>query len=853
MAIPTCQSSFLKQYSRFLIALSFSIAGLSQGILPALADGTQAGTSIRNAATATYQDPNNPTTSISTTSNEVVVTVAEIAGITVVDAGNIFSNDADNSATVTAGDEVYFLFTVTNVGNDPTQFRIPNLATIGGPATITSGANLEISEDGGTTWNAITGTEEITGSKAPGESVQVRVPVTITASAQANEAVTVQLGNALANGQNVERDETGGDVYTVDNADNSPGEINGAPVNGVREASAVQNINVAESLKTYTLATLLKVRTGHADQGTNVITDDQLTYELSLRIEGSDPTGNGITAAPLSGTVLNISGGSLSGTDKYVLISDAIPTGTDFAGVGTVPNNWTVVYTTDATTTDANVANWSADAPTNLANVTRIGFVYNTSNQGALGINQTIPGFNITLDIEDSAAAPLTVANLAQVFGSSPTNAPVYDESGDQSPSNYGDDNGPGTLPPGTTDANLDNIPDPNSSLDPNEVDDGFIGTPTTPETGVDTAGDNTGDTAPNTPSEGGEANVFIIDIPATVDIVTGPEIVTTATGPSGTTADDFTNKSTPIQPGTPLGSDIDPLAVSFTNSLTNNGQATGTVALIPSTTLSNESSVDLSRLPANTSVTLSYQSQSAIYNWTGSAFTLDGSSTAISIPNVAPGDSLTYGVAIDLPNTTPLSTDGFGANRLDPTAAPIGGFSVPILATLDSTPGDTTDDPQAKNSTINRVYTGYLKLVKESRLLQGNGPAIASGDAVFSATEKTPATGNIIEYRITYSNISDAQSGTGNVVLEASNVVITENGTSGNNNWAIDNDTNGDIDTSNVIGSASDTTTGTITFSPAGDQAGTTAATDVTEYVNSILNVAPQSSGEFSFQRQIN
>ncbi len=859
MAIPTHSHPFhLKQYYRVLIALSFSIAGLCQGVLPALANGTQAGTSIRNAATATYADPSNPSTSISATSNEVIVTVAEIAGITVSDSGNIFSNDADNSGTVTAGDEVYFLFTVTNVGNDPTQFRIPNLATTTGPASVTSGANLEVSNDGGTTWVAISGSELITSSKAPGETVQVRVPVSITATAQANETVTVQLGNAPANAQNIERDVTGGDVFTVDGPDGAANdaEIDGAPANGVREASAIQQVNIAESLKTYTLATLLKVRSGHDDQGTAAIADDQLTYDLNLRIENSDPSGNDITPAPLSGTEISVTGGNpaLDNSHSYVLVSDAIPTGTDFAGIGTVPNGWTVVYTTEALDiADAHVANWTADIPADLTTITRVGFVYDTTVQGAIAIGQTLPSFSIILDVEDTAVAPLTVANLAQVFGSSPTGAPVYDESGDQSPSNYGDENGPNSLPPGTTDNNNDNIPDPNSSLDSAGVDDGFVDSPTNPEMGVDTAGDNSGDSTPNTPSEGGEANVFVISLPEVADIQTGPTNAAAATGPSGATTDDFSNRSTPVLSGTGPGEQIDPAAVSFTNALTNNGQATGTVTLAPSTTLSDGTAVDLSQLPANTTVTLSYQSQSATYEWSGTGFTLTAG-TALSIVNFAATDSISYGVEIDLPNGTPLSTDSIGANPTDLNAATIGGFALPILATLDTTPTDLTDPAQASNSTINRVYTGYLKLIKESRLLQGSGPEIATGNETFSAIAKSPATGNIIEYRITYRNISEAQSGVGNVILNVGNLVITESGTAGDNNWALDNDNNGAIDSSNVPGSASDSNSGTITFFPTGDQTGTTAATDVTDYVNTLPGViAPQGSGEFIFQRRIN
>ena len=100
----------------------------------------------------------------------------------------------------------------------------------------------------------------------------------------------------------------------------------------------------------------------------------------------------------------------------------------------------------------------------------------------------------------------------------------------------------------------------------------------------------------------------------------------------------------------------------------------------------------------------------------------------------------------------------------------------------------------------------------------------------------KQPSEGNLIEYRITYRNISDAQAGTGNIILDADNVVIEEDGTLGDNNWAKDNDGDNIIDTSNVVGSAQDSGNANILFfsgdpatTTAQDQTGTDANSDVT------------------------
>ena len=847
MASTNRKSAYLG-YPKYLIILGLATSGLIQGVLPVLADGTQAGETISNTATATYADPNNPSTPINTTSNTVTVTVAEIAGITVTSSGNDFQpgGDIDNDAQVTAGDEIYASYTITNVGNDPTTFRIPNLATVGGPASVVG--DLEVSEDGGTTWTPIAGTELITPSKAPGESILVRVPVTVTASAQPGQTVSVKLGDTDADAQNQPRNPGGGDVYTVDGPDGSPtdDEIDGAPANGTREASASQAITVGTSLKSYTLATVLKVRSGYNDGSTPTdISDDSLTYDLSLRVENNDPTELAITPAPLVGSALTLTAGTVitAPANNYVLVSDAIPAGTDFASVGTAPTGWTPVYTTDAVTIDANAAAWTETVPADLTTVTRVGFVYDTTTRGAIAIGEVITGFNITLEVEPGTppTSSLTVANIAQAFGASPSGAPVYDESGDQSPSNFGDNVSASALPPGTTDANGDGLPDPGSPLDPNGVDDGFIDTPATPETGIDTSNNNTGDA--DTPSEGGEANIYVIEPPADAEIGNGPANAPEATGPDGTNETDFTNQSALVPAGTTPGSLLDPAPVGFTNTVENTGSNPGDITLEP------QAPATPTDLPVNTTVTITEGSNSATYSWTGSAFTT--TDPPVTVVNVIPGGIVNYGVEVNLPNGTPLSTDGEGADPTDPNAPAIGGFPVPIIASINT---DGNPGAEATNVTIDRVYTGYLRLAKESRILQGSGPAVIAGEETFSTAGKSPSTGNIIEYRITYQNITEPQSGVGNVILDAADIVIIENGTSGSNNWALDNDANTVIDTSNVAGSAGDTQSGTITFTPGGDQSGTTAATDVTEYLDTVPGVlAPQESGEFTFQRRLN
>jgi hypothetical protein len=742
-----------------------------------------------------------------------------------------------NGGQVQVGDTLYYTYSLTNVGNDPTSFRIPNLARVTGPGT--PGA-LEYSTDGGATWTAISGSELITNSIpslangiVPGGSILVRVPVTIAPGAQANDVVSVTLGDTPGDAQNQLRSPDGGDVYTVDNPNGTPGgEVTGAPVNGVREASSTAQATVNQTAKTYALATLLKTRTGYTPTGAAGPGDDQISYGLSLRVENTDPTGRGITPAPLAGTTVN----GVSGSN--ILVSDAIPLGTTFVSA-VAPLGWQTVYTNSATTINANQATWST---TPIANPTRVGFV----RTGTIAPGTTVTGFQITVAVTGTPAS-ITVANIGQLFGSTPSQtvgqpgAPVYDESGDQNPSNYSDN---GT-PPGT-DANSDGVPEglPNTA-----VDDGFIGTPATPETGVDSGNNNSG--LDSTPSQGGgEASVFTLNTPVPSAVSNGPEGAPTATGPSGTNNDDFTNASSPVPPNLVAGTNatLDPAAVAFTNTLQNSGTSPGNIVLTP------QPPATQNHLPANSTVTITSGSSSVTYRYDGAGnYTVVSSTTGgapIQINNVQPGEQVNYGVEVNLPAGTPLSTD---INR---------GFPVPILAGIDTDGNIATIE--GTNLTIDRVYTGYLKTVKESRILPGTGPAPTVADSTFSTAQKTPAPGNVIEYRITYTNISEPQSGTGNIILEAEQVVIDENGVSGannTNNWARDNDSNGIIDTSNIVGSAADSGASTITFfsgnpatTGAADQTGTTATTDVTRYVNTVTGIiAPQQSRTFTFRRRMN
>ncbi len=804
--------------SNSLTASLWLTASLLQVAIPVLAQ-TAAGTLINNQATGTYEDPANPGVLINAISNTVTVTVAEVAGITVT-AGGV--TDTTPGTPVLPGDVLRFDFIVTNVGNDPTRFRIPNAVTLTGPGTLTG--NLQVSLDGGSTYTDISGTEFITPDTAagliqPNGSVRVRAIVTVNPGAvSTGPPIVVRLGQTPGDAQNQARIADGGDVYTVDGtaAGAAPiPEAPGLPVNGDREASATQSIPIGGNPQA--LAAILKTSSVN-DQGTPPINDDVINYNLTLRVDNTPPLGStNITPAPLQGT------GPLNGLPigNYVLISDAIPVDTDLAGAATLTPaltaaGWKAVYTTDPLTTIANAATWTFTAPGAFpaTSVTRVGFVLDTDANGVIPAGTTLSGFSFPVAPEAGfvAAGGGDIVNIAQLFGrTAGTNNPVYDESGDQNPSNYNDDGTPGSQVP------TDGVAVPGNGVDP---------------------GSNTG-TGP-----GGENNRVRLAAPA--GVLNGPQDQPAAIGPTNNN-DDFTNKSAPVPPGSGTGP-IDPAPVSFTNTVQNTAPAPAAMVILPAV-------VTAGALPANTVVTITYAGQSATYtyNAAGVPVLTAGATVVIPATDLPVNGTQNYGVLVDLPPGTPQLT----------------GFSVPLVAFIDQNNDQQPTAGEPQNTTIARVYTGYMRLTKESRILRGTGPAVAAGDELFSTTPKRANAGNIIEYRITYTNVSDPQSGSNtNVVLQAINLRIIENGTQAPSNWATDQDAPGTagfgvIDTSNVSGSARDEpgTGSTITFftgangtTPAGDISGQTQDTDVTAYINTIAGpIGPGVSRRFLFQRRVN
>jgi hypothetical protein len=681
MALPKLAKNSSNHHYRNLLATSLLLSGALSFAAPVFADGTLAGTPISNTATATYTDPvTDPTgvTAINATSNTVLVTVSEVAGITVV--AQPPSNVAPN-----AGDTLYVDFVITNTGNDPTQFFVPGVATLSN-ATAFSQGTLQVVSVNGTALGApvnvpAAGASTSTlgvgtsGSIAANGSITVRVPITVSGIATATTALTVALGNtATANLQNqgytaggVNGTSPAVDVYTLDNpaASATTGELNAtAPVNGEREAMATSDaITVAARLQAF--ATVLKAASGYTNSGTpNLLTDDVLTYSLALRVE-NPAASSGLVASDLQATQINVDGANAN----RVLISDAVPAGTLLStATPTAPPGWTVVYTTSPIGTNVLQVNWLTARPGGT--ITRVGFI----NNGPITKGTTVGTAGSFFTFSVTPLATFTggqVANLGQVFGQSqpgaiiPATATqlVYDESGDQTSNNGLGGNNPDPTSGGTASAS-------------GGISNGVASPPadgTDPGTGTDptnTSTTNTGqDTGPNagTKPAGGEDTIYTI---AAVPL-NGPTGQPGATGPGGATDvdNDFTNRSiippAGLNPATPLTDPQTPL-VTFVNTVQNTSGAPQVIALLPTPPAT------AADLPDGTQVTITNGTETAIYTYTAAGGFVFASGTGTSATNpvkltVAGGATANYTVTVDLPAATQLV-----------------GYPVPITAFID-------------------------------------------------------------------------------------------------------------------------------------------------------------------------
>lgn len=272
-----------------LTLLSESIPGAIAQSTP----GTPAGTEINNSAYGSFDNPSAPSGTPSTTieSNEVVLTVAEVAGIAIIPQGAVEApagvagntpgaNDGfgQGDGIISAEDIIYFTYRIINIGNDQTQFFVPaqpaNVVNGGatlsesfdpklyGPIEIvayndglgTPSSNTTVSipvTGSGTSTDGLSGLPN-DGSVPAGGYLEVRVPIKADSTLVSGDQIIPTLGSTPSEAsQNVpytvggEFSTASSDVFTLDNVGTDNGDANGAPADPEREASARNPVTIA--------------------------------------------------------------------------------------------------------------------------------------------------------------------------------------------------------------------------------------------------------------------------------------------------------------------------------------------------------------------------------------------------------------------------------------------------------------------------------------------------------------------------------------------------------------------------------------------------------------------------------
>jgi hypothetical protein len=790
---------------RPLMAFAILASGLGQ-IAPAVAEGTAAGADISNTATASYEDPNDPGKPIDTVSNTVKVVVSKVAGINILkngteDLGPNPGGTGNVAGNYAPGDVVAFDYKLVNVGNASVQFSIP------GAATVSSNADFQkVQYKDGSQWVDVTSGSSVTipGFVPVDGFKEVRVLVKIKSTATTNQSVDVTLGKtSTTDTQNAQRGSApevsdAADVFTVD-ITNDPivaGSVpQGPAVNGVREASRIQSIGVNQDTQTFANITMTGSAAVPDPNSPGDLTKNKITYDITVKVDPTAPTGSNKTPADLAPTTVKISDGTTITSEQHVLISDPVPTGTTPTKV-TAPNDWKAVYSTTVLTTGQTIADvvWlpvpTGGVPPTGTTVTFVGFIKTDTTPLPINAN---PYTGFQVEVQTTGIDTVnggSVNNVAYVYGNT-------------------------TKSDGTTD-------------------------PTKPVV------DQTGTPALNTPT-GGIPVVTPIAPPGS--IFNGPFQKPQAVGPDNTTATDYSNKSVQITAADLVGVDPvtgnlpklgRPVDASFNNTIENKGTAAD-VYLLPS------APTVVTDLPNGSLVRISYGSEAVTYTYDGNGnytpIAADTGKMPVKVP-VGAGSSETYGVQVTLP--------GSDTNKV---VEQLKGYPAPITAFTGVVPtaGQTTVPAAGTtglktNVTIDRVYTGYLKLTKESRVLNLNANGVtkdpvAGADGTFSKTNKSAAPGQYIEYQIKYENLSSS-GGSNNINLEAGKLKIKEDGLTGGNTWG--NTTTHDQN------SASDTKGGTINYSPAGTNNTNTTVTGYEVDMGTTIKIAPGDNGTFKFIRKV-
>ncbi len=261
--------------------------------------------------------------------------------------------------------------------------------------------------------------------------------------------------------------------------------------------------------------------------------------------------------------------------------------------------------------------------------------------------------------------------------------------------------------------------------------------------------------------------------------VVVGPSGAPAAVGPSSNN-DDYSNKSvnTGIATVEPGGVTTASGQLVYVNTIQNTGNTSDTFT------------IDAPTVPAGFTVEVST-------NGGGSYTTVSGGGS-VSLA-IAFATSANINVRVTAPAGQTVLT----------------GYDTQIRVT-------STVTPAAFNRTIDRLYTGFIRLDKAS--------SVANATGVGAATDPVP--GAVITFTVTYTNVSTSNGDANCVKLTANSLVITEDGLVAPNNWG---------------------TYTTDSPSPSDSGSGTVVTVSATKYTDTVASVAPGASAVFTFKRSIN
>jgi hypothetical protein len=622
---------------------------------------------------------------------------------------------------------------------------------------------------------------------------------TVTVPGQSAQTFTTvaALNTYLATGN------TGGTPFTVPQASGTPTSANQITI----AVNYSANTGASGTITTNLTATITQPAAGSAPavtSGTSIGQyGDTITPDARMDAQKTATVGGTPTAPTVQYDVRFNNGGSRA---MQAVNSASLPSGSGITGNGIIVTDKLPQYPTGTSLT-------LTGSPTFVKQPTGATFIYSTNgttwtttSTGATYIGVFIPASAITgtfgASNPGSSQGSVTAAQAQLDFtftvnGSTANGAANTNAITNVVNSIYGDSTGY-IDGPGLTPYTLKN--------------DG-----TTPASSTAPAIANTNGTLP------GSAQVTSAAAPLAGALLNGPNGFPGALGPDGSNNTDFTAISytdggNACCTAATNGGNVETVpasavAITFTNSLQNTGNKYDTF------TFSQATGTGLTALPAGWTVT--YKSVGTPATANCAAVT---AGTVITSLCVESGATLNYQTIY----TPPASATTFNAYT-------------PYGDAITATSGN---DSTKTNATLDEFFVGgFVKLTKTAADAAGT-PCSTATTFVISATANP---GDCVQYTVTYLNVSPTNgSGANNVVLNASSIVITENGnatgttngTAYTNSWA--------ANSNGLYAAPVDSTGGTLGGYSGGTAAGSTTFTDT------IASLAAGASGNVTFKVQI-